>query len=209
MSELCKCDCDISIIIPVYNLEDYIAPMLLSLIEQDYGEYTHEIIFVLNNCTDDSEAMIHASGLDCKIINCEVQGCGPARNAGFEIAKGEYIWFLDGDDWLLSNTAVQQVLDKADGVQDIVYIPFASDTYKYQYFSMVPQYLLRRKFVEEFRFPNYQPAEDDAYMEQVLTKAGRNRYTYMHLPRIDHALYYYNFGRPGSNMMRYYSGEKI
>lgn len=201
--------CDVSIIIPVYNLEEYIAPMLLSLIEQDYGEYTHEIIFVLNNCTDDSEAMIHASGLDCTIINCEIQGCGPARNAGFDIAHGKYIWFLDGDDWLMSSTAVKQVLDKAEGVHDIVYVPFASQTYKYNYFSMVPQYLLKREFVEGIRFPDYQPAEDDAYMDAVLAKAGRNRYTYMYLPRVDHALYYYNYGRPGSNMMRYYAGEKI
>ena len=201
--------CDVSIIIPVYNLEEYIAPMLLSLIEQDYGEYTHEIIFVLNNCTDDSEAMIHASGLDCTIINCTTQGCGPARNAGFDIAHGKYIWFLDGDDWLMSSTAVKQVLDKAEGVHDIVYVPFASQTYKYNYFSMVPQYLLKREFVEGIRFPDYQPAEDDAYMDAVLAKAGRNRYTYMYLPRVDHALYYYNYGRPGSNMMRYYAGEKI
>ena len=209
MPELRERDCDISIIIPVYNLEEYIAPMLLSLIEQDYGEYTHEIIFVLNNCTDDSEAMIHASGLDCTIINCTTQGCGPARNAGFDIAHGKYIWFLDGDDWLMSSTAVKQVLDKAEGVHDIVYVPFASQTYKYNYFSMVPQYLLKREFVEGIRFPDYQPAEDDAYMDAVLSKAGRNRYTYMYLPRVGHALYYYNYGRPGSNMMRYYAGEKI
>ena len=209
MPELRERDCDISIIIPVYNLEEYIAPMLLSLIEQDYGEYTHEIIFVLNNCTDDSEAMIHASGLDCTIINCTTQGCGPARNAGFDIAHGKYIWFLDGDDWLMSSTAVKQVLDKAEGVHDIVYVPFASQTYKYNYFSMVPQYLLKREFVQGIRFPDYQPAEDDAYMDAVLAKAGRNRYTYMYLPRVDHALYYYNYGRPGSNMMRYYAGEKI
>ena len=109
----------------------------------------------------------------------------------------------------MSSTAVKQVLDKAGGVHDIVYVPFASQTYKYNYFSMVPQYLLKREFVEGIRFPDYQPAEDDAYMDAVLAKAGRNRYTYMYLPRVDHALYYYNYGRPGSNMMRYYAGEKI
>ena len=207
MSALCQCD--VSIIIPVYNLEKFIAPMLRCLLAQDFGKYKVEIIFVLNNCTDNTEAVIRMSELDCKIINCETQGCGPARNAGLEIAKGEYIWFLDGDDWLLSQTAVKEVLDKAEGVHDIVYIPFASMTYPYQYFSMVPQYLLRREFIKEFRFPNHQPAEDDVFMEQVLTKAGRNRYTYMDFPRIDHALYYYNFGRPGSNMVRYYAGEKI
>ena len=201
--------CDVSIIIPVYNLERFIVPMLRSLLCQNYGKYKAEVIFVLNNCTDHSEAVIRMSGLDCTIINCEIQGCGPARNAGLDIARGEYVWFLDGDDWLLSSTAVKQVLDKAAGVHDIVYVPFASMTYPYQYFSMAPQYLLRREFIKDIRFPNYQPAEDDAFMAMVLTKAGRDRYTYMQLPKVDHPLYYYNYGRPGSNMMRYYAGEKI
>ena len=201
--------CDVSIIIPVYNLERFIVPMLRSLLCQNYGKYKAEVIFVLNNCTDHSEAVIRMSGLDCTIINCEIQGCGPARNAGLDIARGEYVWFLDGDDWLLSSTAVKQVLDKAAGVHDIVYVPFASMTYPYQYFSMTPQYLLRREFIKDIRFPDYQPAEDDAFMAMVLTKAGRDRYTYMQLPKVDHPLYYYNYGRPGSNMMRYYAGEKI
>ena len=202
--------CSLSIIIPVYNLERYIVPMLGTLMVQDYGEYKVEIIFVLNNCTDKSEEIIRLSELDCTIINCETQGCGPARNAGLEIAKGEYVWFMDGDDWLLSETAVRDVLDKAyETDADILWIPYASDKFTYYYFSMVWQYLFRREFIGDLRFPNYQPAEDDAYMDAVLAKAGRNRYTYMYLPRVDHALYYYNYGRPGSNMMRYYAGEKI
>lgn len=201
--------CDISIIIPVYNLEPYIQQMIDSLLRQDYGQYTHEIIFVLNNCTDNTEGVIRDSGLDCTIINCIIQGCGPARNAGLETAHGEYIWFLDGDDWLLSDTAVKEVLDKAYGRHNIIYIPFASDTYQYQYFSMVPQYLLRREFIGDIRFPNYQPAEDDAFTAEILAKAGYTRWNYFTLPHIDHPLYYYNYGRPGSNMMRYYAGEKI
>ena len=208
MPTLCERDYDISIIIPVYNLEDYITPMLNCLKAQDFGEYRAEIIIVLNNCTDNTEQVIKDSGLDCRILYCTTQGCGPARNTGFEASHGKYIWFLDGDDWLLSDTAVKEVLDTAQD-RDIIYIPFASDTYPYQYFSMVPQYLLRREFVEEFRFPDQQPAEDDAYMQAVLLKAGKSRYNYMSLPSVNKQLYYYNYGRPGSNMMRYYAGEKI
>ena len=203
------CECDISIIIPVYNLENYITPMLESLKAQDFGDYTAEIIIVLNNCTDRSEDVIRESGLDCTIINCETQGCGPARNAGLDIAKGKYIWFLDGDDWLLSDTAVRDVLDRAGGELDIVYIPFASQTYIWQYYSMVCQYLLKRTFVEGIRFPSIQPAEDDVYMAAVLRRAGHNRTNYRTLPSMNEPLVYYNYGRPGSNMMRHYAGEKI
>lgn len=210
MQALRKRTLDISIIIPVYNLEQFIAPMLESLKRQQLGDYTAEIIFIINNCTDNTEDVIRASGLDCRIIHCTQQGCGPARNAGLDIATGNYIWMLDGDDWLLSDTAVHDVLDRAYAdSMDVLYIPFASKTYKYQYFSMVCQYLLRREFIAGLRFPSYQPAEDDAFTLQVLRKLGLNQYTYVWLPRMPQPLYYYNFGRPGSNMMRHYAGEKI
>ena len=201
---------DISVIIPVYNLENFLTPMLNSLASQDLGDYTAQIIFALNNCTDNSEAVIRDSGLDCTIINCTTQGCGPARNAGLDIATGRYIWFMDGDDWLTSNDAIRLALDAAIAEDlDILRIPFDSDLYMYDYFSMVWQYLLKREFVKEFRFPDYQPAEDDAYMSAVLAKSGRNRFTYKTLPFINKALYFYNYMREGSNMFRVHRGEPI
>ena len=204
------CERDISIIIPVYNLENFLAPMLTSLKAQRLGGYTAEIIFVLNNCTDRSGDVIRESGLDCTIINCEKQGCGPARNAGLDIARGRYVWLMDGDDWLLSDEAVKDVLDKATAEElDVLLIPFRSDFYPGQYFSMVWQYLIRRDFVYGIRFPDYQPAEDDAFIAAVLRRAGHTRGTYFCLPRMDRPLYFYNYGRPGSNMMRYHAGEKI
>lgn len=209
MPTLCERKKDISIIIPCYNLEDYIGRMIASLAAQDYGDYTHEIMFVLNNCTDKTEDIIRTSGLDYRILYCTTQGCGPARNTGLEASTGKYIWMVDGDDWLLEPTAVRDVLDRAGGRHNIIYIPFRSDTYRYQYFSMVPQYLLKWEFIGDIRFPNYQPAEDDAFMQQILAKAGYNRYNYLTLPKVNRPLYYYNYGRPGSNMMRYYAGEKI
>lgn len=201
---------DITIIIPVYNLERFIQPMLDSLKAQDLGPYTVEIIFVLNNCTDDSEARIRESGLACQIINCTEQGCGPARNAGLDIAQGEYIWMLDGDDWVTEPTAIQLVLDtvKAQAL-DILRVPFRTDKFWGQYFSMVWQYVFRREYIKEFRFPAIQPAEDDAYMLQVLRKAGRNRYDYLGLPSLTRPLYFYNYGREGSNMYRWNRGERL
>ena len=202
--------CDVSIIIPVYNLERFLLPMICSLLAQDFGKYEVEIIFVLNNCTDNSEAVIRMSGIRCKIINCETQGCGPARNAGLEIANGKYIWFMDGDDWLMSDTAVRDVLDKAYEVDaDILWIPYASDKFRYYYFSMVWQYLFKREFIGDLRFPDYQPAEDDAFTGALLDKLGYGRHEPTRLPRMDAPLYYYNYMREGSNMFRVALGEKI
>lgn len=209
MQTLHQCDCDLSIIIPVYNLERFITPMLESLKGQK-TIYNVETIIVLNNCTDNTEQVIRDSGIDCTILNCETQGCGAARNVGMDAAHGEYIWFMDGDDWLLSSTAIEDVLNRAK--EDNLYIlliPFDSDTFRYNYFSMVWQYLFKREFIEEFAFPNYQPAEDDAFTEQVLNKAGYTHDNYIMLPRMDRKLYYYNYLREGSNMYRVYFGEKI
>lgn len=204
------CECDLSVIIPVYNLERFLDPMLWSLSVQDLGDYRVELIFVLNNCTDKSEDAIKSSQLECTIINCETQGCGPARNAGFDIAHGEYVWFMDGDDWLLSRTAIKDALDRAYEVNaNVLWIPYKSDRFKYYYFSMVWQYLFKRSFIEGIRFPNYQPSEDDAFTAAVLTKAGYIPGVPNMLPRVDEPLYFYNYMREGSNMFRVALGEKI
>ena len=204
MSALHKRKTDLSIIIPVYNLEHFIQPMLDSLKAQDFGGYVVEILFVMNNCTDNSEDVIRSSGLDCTILHCTTQGCGPARNTGLDAATGEYVWMMDGDDWLLSDTAVADVLDKAYADDlDVLRIPYQSDKFTWGYFSMVWQYLLRRTFVDEIRFPNCQPGEDDAFMLQVLDKLGYSRTEFLCLPHLDTPLYYYNYLREGSNMYRF------
>lgn len=201
--------CDLSIIVPVYNLERYIGTLLNSLESQDANGYTVEYIFVLNNCTDHSEGIIRSSKLNATILYCEKQGCGPARNAGLEAANGKYIWFMDGDDWLTEHTAIRTAMDKADG-KDIIRIPFVSDKYPYSYFSMVWQYIIRREFIGDIRFPDYQPAEDDAFMDMILLKAGYTRYTFLALPCVEKPLYFYNYMREGSNMYRCtVLGEKI
>lgn len=204
------CQCDVSVIIPVYNLEDYITPMIESLKRQDLGDYKAEYIFVLNNCSDRSEEVIRKSGIECQIYECEKQGCGCARNVGFDHSKGKYIWFMDGDDWLLSDTAIKDVLLIAYGYDlALLRVPFESERFAYDYFSMVWQYLMRRDLIEEFRFRQQQPAEDDEFMAKVLYKAGYSPATYMQLPHIKKAQYYYNYLREGSNMYRYYLGEQI
>lgn len=203
MPTLCECKTDLSVIIPVYNLERFLQPMLDSLKRQELGGYTVEIIFVLNNCTDRSEEVIRSSGLDCTILNCTTQGCGPARNMGLDIAQGKYIWFMDGDDWLLCDTAIRDALDKAEKCEaDILRLVFKSNYFRYGYFSMVWQYLFRREFVEEFRFPDKQPGEDDEYTQQVLAKAGYTVSQYTELPLLGKPLYFYNYLREGSNMYR-------
>ena len=205
MQTLCERNTSLSVIIPVYNLEKWITPMLDSLKAQQLGDYKVEYIFVINNCTDRSEEVIRGSGLDCKILHCDIQGCGEARNTGFDQAHGKYVWFMDGDDWLMTEDAIKQVLDKIIREDlDILRVSWESDKFTFPYFSMVWQYVFKKTFIDEFRFVNIQPCEDDEYMERVLKKAHWNRDTYFAIPVIYTPLYFYRYFREGSNMYRHH-----
>ena len=94
----------ISIIIPVYNVEKYLERCLNSIVNQTL--YDLEIICINDGSPDNSlEILERYSKQDkrIKIINQENSGLSVARNTGMEIAVGEYIGFVDSDDWVDSN----------------------------------------------------------------------------------------------------------
>jgi len=95
----------VSIIIPVYNVELYIERCLLSVLNQTYQDI--EIILVDDCGTDNSIAIaqqiinIHPNGYKVHILKHEQnRGLSAARNTGIMVATGEYIWFVDSDDWI-------------------------------------------------------------------------------------------------------------
>ena len=201
---------DLSIIVPVYNLEKFITSLLKSLKRQDLGAYEVEYIFVDNNSTDKTVEIIQSYGFDNILYCTDKQGCGCARNVAIPVAQADYIWFVDGDDWLTRDTVIKEALDRVySKALDVLRLPFESNAFHYNYFSMVWQYILRREFVKEFRFPDYQPSEDDEYIIKVLNKAGYSPQTYLQLPHLNKICYHYNYLREGSNMQRHFSGEDI
>ena len=95
----------VSIIIPVYNVEKFLRDCLESVTAQTYGKY--EVILVDDGSTDSSaEICKEYCSMDSrfKLIRKENGGASSARNAGLEQAVGEYIYFLDSDDWLEKDT---------------------------------------------------------------------------------------------------------
>lgn len=95
----------ISVIVPVYNIENYVERCLDSIINQTYSDL--QIIIVDDGSTDDSGKKCDAIALKDRritVIHQENGGLGAARNAGLEIAKGKYVTFVDGDDWIEPNT---------------------------------------------------------------------------------------------------------
>ncbi len=95
----------ISIIVPIYNVEKYIARCIDSILMQNYENI--ELILVNDGSTDNSEAIINVY-LEkypniIKYIKQENAGLSEARNVGIEQATGDYIMFVDGDDYLEPN----------------------------------------------------------------------------------------------------------
>lgn len=104
-----------SIIIPVYNVEKYIHACLESVLDQSYPDW--EAICVDDGSTDRSHAILEEfAAKDNRIIIVSQSNAGTAaaRNTGLRSAKGEYIFFLDSDDWLESN-ALQILSDSVHG----------------------------------------------------------------------------------------------
>ena len=85
-----------SIIIPVYNVEKYIKKCLDSVFNQSYKDF--EVIVVDDGTKDNSMELVKK--YDVKIINQENMGLSEARNNGVKKAKGEYLIFLDSDDYI-------------------------------------------------------------------------------------------------------------
>lgn len=94
----------LSIIIPMYKVEDYIAECLQSILRQDYRKigFDYELILVddgsPDNCVKVAQSIL--SRLPYKLIRQSNQGLSMARNAGLEVAIGEFVWFVDADDWI-------------------------------------------------------------------------------------------------------------
>ena len=104
----------ISIILPIYNMEKYLDTSLNSLINQTLKNI--EIICVNDGSEDSSLSMLKQyQKQDSRIIliDQENTGSGIARNNGMKIAKGEYLSFLDPDDKLYSNTALEDLFKNA------------------------------------------------------------------------------------------------
>lgn len=93
-----------SIIIPVYNVEKYLKQCLDSVVNQNFDNY--EIICVNDGSTDNSLDILkeyHKKYDNFKIINSTNKGLGAARNLGITKASGDYVFFIDSDDWIEDN----------------------------------------------------------------------------------------------------------
>lgn len=107
-----------SLIIPAYNVEKYIKKCLDSVLNQTYNNY--EIIIINDGSTDNTSKILESYKSDkkIKIINQENKGLSNARNTGVSNAKGDYILFIDSDDFI--EKELLEILNKTIKDEDLV-----------------------------------------------------------------------------------------
>lgn len=192
----------LSFVIPVYNAETYICECLNSLVEQDISKEEYEILCVNDGSWDGSLEILkayEASYPNITVIDKENGGVTTARNAGLAAAKGDYIWFVDSDDFIKENclSRLMSAARETDcdrmifgGYQFTDFLTPDEQERSLRnelpantpwYDSVVWRCLLRRSFLLEhdlsFRYPELTHGEDGLFMYEVTLHSPRDTQT--------------------------------
>lgn len=126
----------LSIIVPVYNVEQYLRKCVESLLNQDVCNY--EIILVDDGSTDNCPQICDEYALSHKnirVIHRKNGGLSAARNSGIETAKGEYIMFVDSDDYIESNVLSGLMMQIDRDNLDVLRFKYQNVNEKYEVFN--------------------------------------------------------------------------
>lgn len=188
-----------SIILPAHNAAPFIRKALDSIKAQTFTDY--ELIVVCDACTDNTAAI--AREYTDKVLEVNFANPGPTRSAGLDIAQGEYILFTDDDDWWLHEYAFEMIDAEITDSTDLLCFgfiwkgrgytsPYRENGYMW---PAVWNKAWRRTAIGDIRFPSEYPDDLLFHNRMVTERMMRIRF-------FDHALYYYDYLRPGSNSVR-------
>lgn len=207
----------LSIIVPVYNVEKYLAQCLDSLVHQTVKDY--EVIIVNDGSPDNSQSIIddyaaRYPGLIVPMMK-ENGGQSSARNLGMTVAKGEFIGFVDSDDWV-DETMYERMLeaierenadiaycDMDDYYEDgtVVYHDVTNFTDPLTVTCSACNKLFRRNFIEDAQFPVGLWYEDFSFVAKLLFRTNRIV--------VIHEAFYHCHCRAGSTMNNYTSRKNL
>lgn len=191
----------VSVIIPIYNAQEYLQKSIESVINQSLKDI--EIICVDDGSTDNSLEILNKLSKEhstLKIFHQENNGSGMARNYGMDVAKGEYIAFLDSDDMYIDNIALEVLYNMAtkhdanmvcgnlkrmsedEELQEN--FNYKSNNYSYfnEDYAMLPEEygvpwafyknIFKKSFLDEnnIKFNNFKRGQDPIFLAEVLTK---------------------------------------
>lgn len=218
----------ISIIVPIYKVEQYIRRCVDSLLGQTYRDF--ELILVDDGSPDGCGAICDAyAGADSRVrvIHKENGGLSDARNAGLEIARGDWVAFVDSDDWVAPEYLERLLAGMTEADADICecgilrtdgtaavpeQLPGNPEAYSTEdalrelirdgvFHQYVWNKLYRRDLIGDIRFPKGKINEDEFWTYRVFGNAGR-------IAKISDPLYFY-FQRTGSIMGGEYSLRRL
>jgi len=188
-----------SVVIPCYHSEEFIGKAIKSVLEQSYTNY--ELLVMCEIEDDASISAVRECGIEPHID--DYGSSGAARNAGISLAKGEYILFLDSDDWYLHSECFAMLNQFTRFPVD--FLSFAFIFGKYGYTStcgnngaMYPNVwsrAWRKQFLDKYdiRFPNTSRDEDVVFVQKAFDVKPKHTLT-------DIPFVYYTYPREGSRM---------
>ena len=137
----------ISVIIPTYQPKDYLWECLNSLTSQTISKDDYEVIIVLNGCDEPYKSQIQSyidakEGFHFSLIQTDVPGVSNARNIGLDKSKGEYISFIDDDDYV-SFSYLEELYQKV--APDVISVCFP-----HAFNDGVPNVQLQYSLTDEF-----------------------------------------------------------
>lgn len=187
-----------SIIIPAYNAANRIHKGLDSIKSQTFTDY--ELIVICDNCADNTAQIAESYG--AKAIPVNFGNDGLSRSKGLDVATGEWILFMDDDDWWLHEYVLELIDEKLryhNNAMDVLCFSFIFKGYKYarpngnrgHHWAAVWNKCWKRSVIGDTRFPNIHSCSDLYFHQDMFAK---------HLTIIDWdmPIYYYNYLRPGS-----------
>ena len=147
----------LSIIIPVYNVELYLAQCLDSVLVDN--NFTGQVICVNDGSTDGSLAILEqyaAKHDNIEIITQANAGLSAARNTGLNAANGDYVFFMDSDDWVLPGS-LNKIISHLEG-EDVMY------------FNAIKYYEDTATYGKEIDIPNLKNKQGPEYLASVYDK---------------------------------------
>lgn len=185
-----------SIIIPAHNSELYITKALQSIKKQTFKDY--ELIVVCDSCTDCTQAIAQMYG--AKTCKVDFGNDGLSRSKGLDLATGEYVLFMDDDDWWLHEFVLQQIDEKLRE-EDVDILAFSFIFKGVCYASPLKNHnklwiavwnkCWKRDAIGDTRFPNIYSVSDLYFHRAMMKKKLR-------IKTWDMPMYYYNYLRKGS-----------
>ena len=191
----------LSIVIPTYNVENYISECLYSLLP--YCTDETELIIVDDHSTDNTVSRIRGCVMMWSmknitlIVNPENRGVSYARNFGLKHATGEYIAFVDGDDYV-SRKYIQTLLNAFKANCDYYVLSWQKTDGECFYSRSLPSWnksvwsrVFKKSIIKEMFDESISWAEDAKFIDNNITRKHKCGY-------IDEVMYYYRWKRPNS-----------